>query len=120
MPSRPLTTPRRPSKPSGEAEPALRAGSCNLYAYPTVFSDEYPKGETPSPAGIALLRAIFVSLFAQPTFVERPDEVGAFAIHALVVCNSLALTLTPHPHPHAHRWAPFPSTRSSCATATRQ
>ena len=77
-------------------EGSLPAGSCNLYTYPLVASAEFPKGERPSASGLRLLRQIVFQLIHQTSACDRPDEVGAFAIHALVVCNnpdSLALAM---------------------------
>ena len=61
---------------------------CNLYLFPTIMTPREPRGERPSMAGIRLLRRIFIYLAENTNALTVPDEVGAFAIHALVVCNT--------------------------------
>ena len=67
----------------------LPAGACNLYLFPTVT---LTSGTTMRPEGRQLdtLKALLVCIATDPScdFVETPDVVGAFPIHALLVANT--------------------------------
>lgn len=72
----------------GDEEPALPVGRCNLYLYPSIRTDLEPRGYRPSDAGIRVLKKMIKALALTTHQLNEPDEVGAFAIHALVVCNT--------------------------------
>lgn len=63
-------------------------GACNLYLFPTIKTVREPRGERPSMAGIRLLKRIILHLAGNSDIFKTPDAVGAFPIHALVVCNT--------------------------------
>lgn len=73
---------------SGIDDGLPEGGSCNLYIFPTIKTPREPRGERPSYAGIRLLKRILIFLAENTECFEEPDEVGAFPIHALVVCNT--------------------------------
>ena len=74
----------------------LPAGSCNLYLYPEVVveggqSARYPMGRFRAEgAQLQLLNRMLLEIALSPgsAFFETPDQVGAFVIHALMVCNT--------------------------------
>ena len=75
---------------------ALPKGACTLYLYPRVTTTLEPRGFLPEAAGERALRMMLVSVATHTDAFEVPDPVGAYAIHALVVCNteaSLAVSL---------------------------
>ena len=67
---------------------ALPKGSCTLYLYPRVTTALEPRGVLPEAAGERALRMMLVSIATKTDAFEVPDPVGAYAIHALVVCNT--------------------------------
>ena len=73
---------------AGDAEPALPVGMCNLYLYPSIRTALEPRGYRTGPAGLRVLRRMLIALATTTHELNEPDEVGAFAIHALVVCNT--------------------------------
>ena len=77
-----------PEEPIAGENTSLPAGSCNLYNYPQVISEEHPTGTRPSDAGLKILEKIVTALMLETKAFDEPDEVGAYAIHALVVCNT--------------------------------
>ena len=66
----------------------LPAGSCNLYKFPTATSKDYPNGSHPSAGGLRILHQIVMKIALDESAFAHPDEVGAYPIHALIVCNS--------------------------------
>jgi hypothetical protein len=70
----------------------LPAGACNLYVFPRieVDDDDGAIGVEPSAAGLQILYTIIKELARTTSALGAPDEVGAFPIHALVVCNTSA------------------------------
>ena len=83
-------------------EPALPNGSCLLYLYPKVTTSL--ERISPSTAGLQVLRQMLLALAAGTGAFEVADPVGAYPLHALVVCNtpeSLDLSLEVYRrHPH--------------------
>ena len=75
----------------------LPRGSCCLYTFPTVTTADDPHPFLPSGDGIELLCAMLLQLLEdsdESCCFDITDQVGAFPIHALMVCNtdaSLAL-----------------------------
>lgn len=58
---------------------SIEPGSLNLYTYPATFTG----------AALDLIRRIVLDLAMHATHLfEVPDPVGAFVLHALVVCNT--------------------------------
>jgi hypothetical protein len=74
----------------------LPAGSCNLYLFPEVIvkggkTARYPMGRFRAQgAQLQLLNQLLteIALYPGSALFGTPDQVGAFIIHALVVCNS--------------------------------
>lgn len=75
-------------------EEVLPAGACNLYLFPMmiVHHEGHAAGRPypPSAAQIDLLKRLITVLAVDPRcdFADSPDEVGAFPMHAIVVCNT--------------------------------
>jgi hypothetical protein len=67
-------------------EPALPKGSCLLYLYPKVMTSL--ERVQPSAAGVEVLRQMLLAIAAGTSAFTVPDPVGAYPLHALVVCNS--------------------------------
>jgi hypothetical protein len=66
---------------SASGSVTLEPGSLNLYTYPGGLAGEE----------LQLIRRVMLELAGSATHLfESPDPVGAFAIHALIVCNSEA------------------------------
>ena len=76
----PLTGPSRVSThPAGQRVVTVPPGSLNLYAYPGSYS---------GPA-LDLIRRVLLEMAAKaPELFDVPDSVGAYALHALIVCNT--------------------------------
>lgn len=59
----------------------IKAGTLNLYTYPGAFAGKQ----------LALIRKVLLELVSiLPRFYDVPDAVGAYVIHALIVCNTEA------------------------------
>ena len=85
-----------PSSSSAAGDADLPAGSCTFYLFPTTRTAREPRGSRPSPAGLRVLAKLVVALGSATDALLTPDGVGAYAVHALMVCNteeSLALAL---------------------------
>lgn len=72
----------------GHVVPVLPKGSCCLYVFPKVTTEWDPTGSNASEDGVRVLRQILSCLASKTNAFQVPDPVGAFPIHALVVCNS--------------------------------
>ena len=75
---------------SGDEVAALPKGSCTLYIYPTIATDEEPDGTQPSELGLRVLRELIVQISKDTDAFDAADPVGAYPIHALLVCNTPA------------------------------
>ena len=78
----------------GDEEAALPKGTCLLYTYPKVRQVRHreiePTGAAPSKAGLRALSQILRRFAEETNAFSCCDGVGAFPIHALVVCNTPA------------------------------
>ena len=61
----------------------LPAGSCNLYTYPQITTETFPKGTRPSAGGLSLLRQLIIHLLTQTASFDEPDEVRALLTYLL-------------------------------------
>lgn len=71
------------------APPLLEPGSCNLYTFPKVKSQDSDAAEEPSHDAIGVLHAALLWL-GKEGHLLLPDGVGAYPIHSLLVCNTPA------------------------------
>ena len=84
---------------SQEVQNTLPAGSCNLYNFPIIKTSTDPKGRHPTATELRILHRIMIALYMQSGCLDRPDEVGAYPVHALAVSNvpeSIALVVELH------------------------
>ena len=80
----------------GSIVPTLPKGSCCLYVFPKIFTEEDPRGSAASAVGLKAIKQLLFHVAAQTDAFKMADGVGAFALHALVVCNtpeSLAVSM---------------------------
>lgn len=88
-----------------EGETDLPKGACVFYLFPTVFTELEPRGVQPTQAGVGALRAMISCLALQTSAFDVSDPVGAFPLHALMVCNTDASIATAMAmYKHRPRW----------------
>ena len=75
---------------AGDQHPALPKGACILYIFPTIMTADEPGGAQPSEAGLRALRKLIIAVATETGAFETADPVGAYPIHALMVCNTAA------------------------------
>ena len=70
-------------------ELALPAGHTSFYMFPSVCTPHEPLGAAPSESGVRVLREMILTLALKTRSFDICDPVGAYPIHALVVCNTV-------------------------------
>jgi hypothetical protein len=85
-----MTSSRWTDAETESGDRGLPDGSCNLYTFPNIRTPENPRGVEPTATGLRILKRLLLELAASTPALTLPDQVGAFAIHALMVCNTEA------------------------------